>query len=80
MMAVGSAGVGFERFSAWQARTVLAVAAVAAIFFVAITVSPLASGFADAPDRGYSDIELYQAEVAQIAIRGSLIMTPRLLS
>jgi hypothetical protein len=45
---------------------VLAVAATAAIFFVAITLSPLASGFADAPDRGASDIELYSGEAARI--------------
>lgn len=65
-MSVTPAGVGFERFSAWQARAVLAVAAATAIFFVAITLSPLASGFADAPDRGVSDIELYRAEVVRI--------------
>jgi hypothetical protein len=66
LMAATPIACGFGRFLPWQARAVLAIAAVAAIFFVAITLSPLASGFADAPDRGASDIELYRAEVARI--------------
>ena len=57
---------GFERLTPWQARLVLAVTAAVALLFVAITLSPLASGFADAPSRGASDIELYRAEVDRI--------------
>ncbi|HEV3418335.1 MAG TPA: hypothetical protein VG056_16035 [Pirellulales bacterium] len=57
---------GFERLTPRQARAVLAVATVVTLFFVAISLSPLASGFADAPSRGASDIELYKAEVARI--------------
>src|SRR5690348_15840684 len=57
---------GFGRFAPWQARAVHGIAATVAIFFIAITASPLASGFADAPDRGASDIELYRAAVARI--------------
>jgi len=58
--------IGFERLSPWQARAVLLVAAAAAIFFAAITLSPWASGFADAPDRGANDIDLYRAEMARV--------------
>ncbi len=57
---------GFERLTPWQARLVLAVWATVALLFVAITLSPLASGFADAPSRGPSDVELYRAEVDRI--------------
>ncbi|HEX4143644.1 MAG TPA: hypothetical protein VHY91_08935 [Pirellulales bacterium] len=51
----------------WHARTVLAVAATTALMLVAVTFSPLRSGFADAPSRGAGDIELYQAEAVRIA-------------
>ena len=44
----------------------LVLFALAAVFFVALTLSPLKSGFADAPDRGPGDIELYRAEVDRI--------------
>jgi hypothetical protein len=53
--------------SPWHARGVLAVAAVAALLLMAVTFSPLRSGFADAPSRGAGDVELYQAEAARIA-------------
>jgi hypothetical protein len=46
-----------------QARVVLAVIIAAALFFVAITLSPLKSGYADAPDRGPGDFALYRAEI-----------------
>ncbi len=37
------------------------------MLFIGITLSPLASGFADAaPDRGPSDVELYRAEISRI--------------
>src|SRR5437868_14218162 len=65
MAAVPTRG-GFERFTPGQARLVLAAFVAAALFFVAIALSPLASGFANAPDRGASDVQLYQAEVARI--------------
>jgi hypothetical protein len=49
------------------ARFVLTVTVLAIAFCVAISVSPLASGFADAPSRGASDVDLYHAEVERIA-------------
>src|SRR5262245_32230833 len=49
-----------------HARVALAAFAGTALFFVAITLSPLKSGFADAADRGPGDVELYRAEVDRI--------------
>jgi hypothetical protein len=49
-----------------HARIVLAIFALATAFFVGVTLSPLRSGFADAPSRGPSDIDLYSAEIARI--------------
>ena len=57
---------GFERLTPSQARGVLALAAAVTLLLVGITASPLASGFADAPDRGASDVDLYRAEVRRI--------------
>jgi hypothetical protein len=65
MGAFAAAG-GFERLTPRGARLVLGATAAVTLFFVAVTLSPLASGFADAPDRGASDIELYRAEVARV--------------
>lgn len=50
----------------WHARLVLVVFLLTAALFVAVTFSPLKSGFADAPDRGPSDIELYRAEAERM--------------
>ena len=52
--------------SRWHARAALAVFAAATLFFVAVTLSPLKSGFADAADRGPGDIGLYTSEVQRI--------------
>lgn len=49
-----------------HARVVLAIFVAVAIFFVGVTLSPLKSGFADAPDRGPGDIGLYRAEIDRI--------------
>lgn len=49
-----------------RARVALALFLLVALFFVAITFSPLKSGFADAADRGPGDIPLYRAEVERI--------------
>jgi hypothetical protein len=49
-----------------RARIALGLFLLAAAFFVAVTFSPLRSGFADAPSRGPSDVELYRAEVERI--------------
>jgi hypothetical protein len=57
---------GFGRLSPWQARGALAGTAAVTLFFIAITLSPLASGFADAPSRGPNDIQLYRAEIERI--------------
>jgi hypothetical protein len=49
-----------------RARLELAAWCAFALFCVWVTLSPLASGFADAPDRGPGDVALYNAEVARI--------------
>ena len=36
-------------------------------WFVAVSISPSASGFADKPSRGASDVDLYVAEIQRIA-------------
>jgi len=54
------------RFTRSQAILTLALFALTAAFFVAISLSPLAEGFADAANRGPSDLELYSAEVTRI--------------
>jgi len=53
-------------FGRWHARLTLGVFLLTAALFVAVTFSPLKSGFADAPDRGPNDFELYRAEVDRI--------------
>ncbi|HTM54550.1 MAG TPA: hypothetical protein VL175_11010 [Pirellulales bacterium] len=50
----------------WHARWLLALFLVVGAFFVAVSLSPLRQGFADAPSRGPTDVELYQAEVERI--------------
>ncbi|MHB1034506.1 MAG: hypothetical protein ACYC35_06055 [Pirellulales bacterium] len=57
---------GYARLSSLEASLVLVAAIVATAVCVAITLSPWASGFADKPSRGASDIELYRAEVDRI--------------
>src|SRR5690348_3086984 len=49
-----------------RAQIVLALSVVTALLFIAVTCSPLKSGFADAPWRGPGDVALYRAEVDQI--------------
>jgi hypothetical protein len=49
-----------------RARIELALFLAVMVFFVAVTLSPLRSGFADAPDRGPGDVQLYRAEVDRI--------------
>jgi hypothetical protein len=56
----------FARLNAFQARAVLSVLLLAALLFVGVSLSPLASGFADSPDRGPGDVGLYRAEVDRI--------------
>ena len=48
------------------ARIVLALIIVTSVLFVAITFSPLKSGYADAPDRGPGDFALYRAEIDRV--------------
>lgn len=50
----------------WRARLVLSLFFLATAGLVAVTFSPLKSGFADAPDRGPGDVALYRAEVARM--------------
>ena len=49
-----------------QARLLLAAFFLTAVFFVGVTLSPLARGFADAADRGPGDLDLYAAEVGRM--------------
>ncbi len=49
-----------------QAMVLLGLFAATAAFFAAVSLSPLAEGFADAPDRGAGDLGLYAAEVGRI--------------
>jgi hypothetical protein len=53
-------------FSPRGARVVILVTIVMALFCVAITFSPLRSGYADAPDRGPGDFALYRAEIERV--------------
>ena len=57
---------GFARLRPWQARGILLLALATTAMLVAITISPLRSGFADAPSRGAGDIDLYRAEVDRV--------------
>ena len=54
------------RYQRTRGRVILAVAVAAAVLSVAVTLSPLASGFADATGRGPGDVGLYRAEVDRI--------------
>ena len=56
----------FARLTRLQAALVLALTGGAILFFVGVTLSPLKSGFADAPDRGPGDVQLYNAEIARM--------------
>lgn len=67
MIVHASQSSSFGRLSPRQARVVLAAIVTLALLFVVITLSPLRTGFADAPDRGPGDVELYRAEVDRIA-------------
>jgi hypothetical protein len=49
-----------------HARLLLALFLLGIAFFVAVSLSPLRQGFADAPSRGPSDVALYQAEIERI--------------
>ncbi len=49
-----------------QARIALALIIATSVLFVAITFSPLKSGYADAPDRGPGDFALYRAEIDRV--------------
>ncbi len=53
-------------FGRRHARLLLVVFLLTSGFFVAVTLSPLASGFADADSRGPGDLGLYHAEVERI--------------
>ena len=57
---------GFAEYSPRAARLILGITAAFVAFCVAVTLSPLASGYADAPPRGPSDVDLYRAEIARI--------------
>src|SRR5688572_25398585 len=48
------------------ARLALAAYMLFSLLAVAITLSPLRSGYADAPDRGPGDLALYRAEIERI--------------
>lgn len=48
------------------AAGVVAFVLAAVVFFVAVSRSPLRQGWADAPDRGPGDVQLYNAEIARM--------------
>ena len=56
----------FADYSPHMARMILGITAALIVFFVGVTLSPLASGYADAPPRGPSDVDLYRAEIARV--------------
>jgi hypothetical protein len=66
MQAAATFSTSFARLSPWTARGVLIAALLTAVGGVAMTLSPLKSGFADAPNRGPGDLALYRAEVQRI--------------
>jgi hypothetical protein len=57
---------GFARLSPAHARGVIALLLLGAAAGVATSLSPLRRGYADAPGRGASDLDLYRAEVARM--------------
>ncbi len=57
---------GFSACSPRSARLILIVTGVLVAFCIGVTQSPLKSGFADAPPRGTSDVQLYQAVCEQV--------------
>ncbi|HEY2826266.1 MAG TPA: hypothetical protein VGJ04_01590, partial [Pirellulales bacterium] len=57
----------FARLSPLAARSVLAIFAAVIVSFVAISISPLAGGFAGPRPPGPADVSLYLAEIQRIA-------------
>jgi hypothetical protein len=66
-MSVDSTTTGYARLSRFQARAVLAGLLLSLVGCLAISLSPLSSGFVGSPRNKGSDVALYQAEVARIA-------------
>jgi hypothetical protein len=56
----------YANLSPVTARMALAAFAAATLGCVLVTLSPWRSGYADAPDRGANDVQLYAAEVRRI--------------
>ncbi len=69
---------GFARLMPRKARVVLAAFIVTAAALVAVTVSPLKSGFADQPSRGVSDIDLFLMHVAMVRSGGDYYESAKL--
>ncbi len=57
---------GYSRLSAWQARAVLAILALGALFCIEVALSPLWQGNVERSRRGAGDAALYRAEVDRI--------------
>ncbi len=57
---------GFARLTRLQAALVLGLTGGAMLLLVGVSLSPLKSGFANAPDRGPGDVQLYNAEIARM--------------
>jgi hypothetical protein len=66
-MNISASPSSLGRLSPVSAKIVLVVTLFTVVLFTWISVSPLASGFADKPSRGAGDVELYQAEARRIA-------------
>lgn len=60
------AATPFARLTRLQAAFVVALTLAAVGFFVAVSQSSLRQGWADAPDRGPGDVQLYNAEIARM--------------
>ena len=57
----------FAAISPQSARTVLRITVLMMVLLAAVSLSPLACGFADKPSRGAGDVDLYRAEIQRIA-------------
>ncbi len=66
-MKLAAKHLSFDRLFTRIPRVVLVAAFLFTLFFIWVSVSPFASGFADQPNRGPGDVELYQAEIRRMA-------------
>lgn len=65
-MRLDTSRTGYARLTPRQARFVIAAIVLSAAFFVGVSLSPLKSGYADAPSRGPGDVDLYRTYVERV--------------